>query len=418
MDKVVLAYSGGLDTSVAIRWLHENYNLEVVTLTIDLGANDRDLETIKERAISIGAIKAEVIDAKDIFVKHFVFPALQAGAIYEGKYPLATALARPLIASLLVDVAHEEGASYVAHGCTGKGNDQVRFDVATAALAPDLKVIAPIREWKMSREEEIQYAIERDIPIPITAAKPYSIDQNLWGRAIECGVLEDPWAEAPEDAFEWTRDIADTPDRPTFLEIEFEGGLPVALNGERLDGVELIDRVNAIAGENGVGRIDVVENRLVGIKSREVYEAPAAVVLHAAHSALEEVTLSKDSARFKQIVAMQYADLAYNGLWFSSLHQDLAVYVASSQRHVTGTVRVKLLKGACQINGRKSPYSLYSHSLATYDRSDTFDSSAAEGFISIYGLPLRTQSRVQELRESAEALGLMPAKAETREQAR
>ncbi|MCL5960980.1 MAG: argininosuccinate synthase [Chloroflexi bacterium] len=418
VDKVVIAYSGGLDTSVAIRWLRDNYNLEVVTLTIDLGANDRDLETIRDRAMSIGAVKAVVIDAKDIFVKHFVFPALQAGALYEGKYPLATALARPLIASLLVDVAREESAGAVAHGCTGKGNDQVRFDVATAALAPDLKVIAPIREWKMSREEEIEYAVRRNIPIPVTAANPYSIDQNLWGRAIECGALEDPWAEAPVDAFEWTRNIGDAPDEPTYLEIDFEQGIPTALNGERLGGVALVERLNDIAGRNGVGRIDLVENRLVGIKSREVYEAPAALTLHEAHQALEEVTLSKESARFKQIVAAQYADLVYNGQWFSSLHQDLAVYVASSQRHVTGSVRLRLHKGTCQAVGRRSPYSLYNRSLATYDRGDTFDSDAAEGFISIYGLPLRTQARVQMLRESAEALGLMPGRAEGQERAK
>ena len=408
MEKVVLAYSGGLDTSVAIRWLRENYNLDVVTLTVDLGANDRDLVATRDKAMTIGAVKAKVVDAKDIFVKHFVFPALQAGALYEGKYPLATALARPLIAKLLVDVAREENACAIAHGCTGKGNDQVRFDIATAALAPDLKVIAPIREWRMSREEEIEYAMRHGIPVPVTAENPYSIDQNLWGRSIECGVLEDPWAEPPEDAFEWTKSVANAPDEPTYVEIEFERGIPVALDGERMGGVELITRLHDLAGENGVGRIDMVENRLVGIKSREVYEAPAAVTLHEAHRALEEVTLSKESIRFKETVAAHYADLVYNGLWFSSLHQDLAVYVASSQRHVTGTVRVKLHKGTCKAVGRRSPHSLYSRSLATYDRGDTYDYDAAEGFISIYGLPLRTQARVQMLRESAEALGLMP----------
>lgn len=413
MDKVVLAYSGGLDTSVAIKWLYDHYGLQVVTLTVDLGANDRDLDAIRDKAMAIGAIKAKVVDAKDIFVKHFVFPALQAGALYEGKYPLATALARPLIAKLLVDVAREEGASAVAHGCTGKGNDQVRFDIATAALAPDLKVIAPIREWRMSRDEEIEYAAKHGIPIPVTAENPYSIDQNLWGRSIECGVLEDPWAEPPEDAFEWTKSVANTPDEPTYVEIQFERGIPVALDGERMSGVELIMKLHELAGNNGVGRIDMVENRLVGIKSREVYEAPAAVTLHEAHRALEEVTLSKESVRFKEIVASHYADLVYNGLWFSSLHQDLAVYVASSQRHVTGSVRVKLHKGTCKATGRRSAYSLYNHSLATYDRGDTYNYDAAEGFISIYGLPLRTQARVQMLRESAESLGLLPETAET-----
>ncbi|MBI4317470.1 MAG: argininosuccinate synthase [Chloroflexi bacterium] len=415
VEKVVLAYSGGLDTSVAIRWLYEKYDVEVVTLTVDLGANDRDLETIKERAMKIGAIRAHLVDAKEIFVNHFIFPALQAGAIYEGQYPLATALARPLIAKLLVDVAREEGAGFVAHGCTGKGNDQVRFDVATAALAPDLKVIAPIREWKMSREEEIEYAARHDIPVPTTIASPYSIDQNLWGRSIECGVLEDPWVEPPEEVYAWTRNPAATPDEPLYVDVEFERGVPIALNGEPMDGVSLIGHLNRLAGEQGVGRVDHVENRLVGIKSREVYEAPAAITLHAAHQALEALTLSKDSARFKTIVAAQYADLVYNGLWFSSLHQDLAAYVASSQRYVKGTVRMKLFKGTCSPAGRVSPNSLYSHSLATYDRGDAFDYKAAEGFIKLWGLPLKTQARVQMLGQGAEAQGILPPKVDGQE---
>lgn len=412
MEKVILAYSGGLDTSVAIKWLGEKYGLEVVTLTIDLGANDRDLESIREKAIKIGAVKAIVIDAKKIFVRHFIFPALQAGALYEGEYPLATALARPLIAKLLVDVARDESAKAVAHGCTGKGNDQVRFDVTVAALAPDLQVIAPIREWKMSREEEIEYAIERGIPVPVTVSSPYSIDQNLWGRSIECGTLEDPWVEPPADVFQWTADPDKAPDEPTYVEIEFDRGTPVAVNGEKMDGVSLITALNKLGGQQGVGRIDMVENRLVGIKSREVYEAPAAVILHKAHQALEALTLSKDSIRFKAIVAQHYADLIYNGLWFSSLHQDIAAYVASSQRNVSGTIRLKLFKGVCQVVGRQSERSLYNYSLATYDRGDSFDYKAAEGFIKLWGLPLKTQAQVQMIGQGNETLSILPPKVE------
>ena len=402
MDKIVLAYSGGLDTSVAIHWLAEHYGVQVVALTIDLGAQDRSLAAIREKALRVGAVKAIVSDAKELFVSHFIWPALRAGAIYEGQYPLATALGRPLIAKLLVDVAREEGAQGVAHGCTGKGNDQVRFDVAVAALAPDLKVIAPVREWGMSREEEIAYAGQHGIPVPVTVASPYSTDENLWGRSIECGVLEDPWAEPPEEVYLWTQNPQEAPAEPRYLEIEFRQGLPVALDGEELDGVTLVSRLHALAGAHGVGRIDHLENRLVGIKSREIYEAPAAVVVHRAHQALEDMTMTKDSLRFKALVAQQYADLIYNGLWFSAFHQDLAAYVASSQRFVTGTVRLRLWRGSCQVVGRRSPLSLYSHALATYDRGDLFDHRAAEGFIRIWGLPLRTQAQVQLLGPQAE----------------
>ncbi|MGQ9675776.1 MAG: argininosuccinate synthase [Chloroflexota bacterium] len=408
MQKVVLAYSGGLDTSVAIRWLQEQYGVEVIALTVDLGAQDKDLDRIREKALKIGAVKALVIDAKDLFVKYFVFPALRAGAVYEGKYPLATALARPLIAKLLVDVARQEGASAVAHGCTGKGNDQVRFDVAVTALAPDLKVVAPMRDWKMSREEEMEYAAERGIPVPTTVASPYSTDENLWGRSIECGVLEDPWTEPPEDVFIWTKSPASAPDTPTYLEIGFEKGIPVSLDGQMMDGVSLIYALHEIGGKHGVGRIDHIENRLVGIKSREVYEAPAAVILHEAHRCLEDLTLTKDVARFKALVAQEYSDLIYNGLWFSPLHQDLAAFVASSQRYVTGTVRVKLFKGSCQAVGRKSPLSLYNIGLATYDKGDLFDYRAAEGFINIWGLPLRTQARAQILGGAVDVPEIMP----------
>jgi len=418
VDKVVLAYSGGLDTSVAIPWLHEHYGLEVIAVTVDIGGSERDLAATREKALRTGASAAYVVDAKDLFVRHFVFPALQAGAIYEGTYPLATALARPLIAKILVDYARQEGATAVAHGCTGKGNDQVRFDVSVGALAPDLRIIAPVREWHWTREEEIAYAREHGIPVPITASSPYSIDENLWGRSIEAGALEDPWVEPPDDVWAWTTDPARAPDTPAYVEIEFERGIPVALDGERLDGVTLIERLNALAGAHGVGRLDHVENRLVGIKSREVYEAPAAVVLHAAHTELERLTLSKDQARFKALVAAQLADLIYNGLWFSAHHQDLAAYVASSQRYVTGTVRVQLYKGHCRVVGRVSPYSLYSRSLATYEKGDAFSHSAAVGFIELWGLPLRTQASVQPLRPgAAEAPESLPAPATSGEEA-
>ncbi len=397
MATVVLAYSGGLDTSVAIRWIKEKYDLDVIALTIDVG-NERDLAAIAERATKIGAVKALIVDGRADFVRYFVLPALQAGAIYEGQYPLATALARPLIARLLVEVAREEGAVAVAHGCTGKGNDQVRFDVSINTLAPDLKIIAPVREWSMTRDNEIAYAAEHNIPITATNASPYSFDQNLWGRSAECGILEDPWAEPPEDVYAWT----DNPDtaqalEPTYLEITFEHGVPIALNGEEIDGVTLIESLNKQAGKYGIGRIDHVENRLVGIKSREVYEAPAAVVLHTAHRALETLTLSRDQVRFKETVAAEYARLIYNGQWYSALHQDLAAYVQSTQRFVSGTIRVKLARGNCAVVGRKSQHSLYSHGLATYDSGDQFDHNAALGFIKIWALPLSTQAQAQLL---------------------
>ena len=393
-DKVILAYSGGLDTSAAIRWLKEKYKVDVVAVTIDVG-NERDFSAIRQKALGVGAIKAVVIDAKKTFVDHFVFPSLLADAVYEGQYPLATALSRPLMAKLLVDVAREEGASSVAHGCTGKGNDQVRFEVSINALAPDIKIIAPAREWGMTRQETIKYAERHNIPIPITVASPYSIDENLWGKSIECGVLENPWAEPPEDAYTWTKSAAKTPNKPSYIEIGFAEGIPISLDGQELDGVSLLQRLNELAGEHGVGRIDHIENRLVGIKSREIYEAPAATVLLQAHQALEAMTLAKDQLRFKQKVATEYADLIYNGLWFTRFHQDLAAYVKSTQRFVTGVVRVKLFKGTSAVVGRKSPYSLYNLGLATYDKGDKFDQSASVGFIQIWGLPVRNQAQVQ-----------------------
>jgi len=393
-DKVVLAYSGGLDTSVAVKWLEERYSSKVITLTVDIG-NVPDFEVIRQKALKVGAIKALVVDAKETFIKSFVFPALQADAVYEGQYPLATALGRPLIAQLLVGTAKKEGATVVAHGCTGKGNDQVRIDVGVAALAPELKVIAPARAWNMTREQTIDYAQAHNIPVPITRASPYSIDENLWGRSIECGVLEDTWNEPPEDVFLWTKSPEKTPARPAYLEIGFDKGIPVSLDGKKLDGVALVQRVHDLAGQHGIGRIDHIENRLVGIKSREVYEAPAAVVLLKAHQALEDLVLAKEQLRFKARVAAEYADLIYNGLWFTGMRQDLAAYVASTQRYVTGTIRVKLFKGNCQIVGRKSSYSLYDYSLATYDKGDAFDQSASPGFIHIWGLSARTQAKAQ-----------------------
>jgi len=395
MEKIVLAYSGGLDTSVAVKWLQEKMGYEVVTLTVNLGT-DEDLEAIADKALQIGASKAVVIDAREVFVGHFVWPALKAGAMYEGQYPLATALARPLIARLLVDVALEEGATAVAHGCTGKGNDQVRFDVAVAALAPQLKVVAPMRKGMgMTREEEMEYARQKGIPVPTTPKSPYSTDENLWGRSIECGVLEEPWAEPPAEVYAWTVDPSQAPAEATYLEIGFEAGVPVKINGQSKSGVELIGELNRLGGSSGVGRIDMVENRLIGLKSREIYEAPAAVILHTAHRALEDLTLSKEAARFKAKAALVYADLIYNGLWFSTFHQDLAAYVASTQRYVSGEVRLKLRQGSVWVVGRRSPFSLYNLALATYDKEDAFDHQAAVGFIKIWGLPMRTQAESQ-----------------------
>jgi argininosuccinate synthase len=391
MKKVVLAYSGGLDTSVAVAWLREQFEVEVVTLTVDVGGGSLR-EGVERRAMSAGASRAYVVDARERFVTDFVWPHLQANALYQGAYPLATALARPLIAQLLVEVASKEGADAVAHGCTGKGNDQVRFDVAVHALDPGLEVVAPMRVGMgLTRDQEIDYAAERGIEIPITKASPYSIDVNLWGRSIETGVLEDPWASPPADVYEWTVDPSAAPD-PVEILLAFEGGVPVSLDGERLDPVALVDRVSALAGEHGVGRVDHVEDRLVGIKSREVYEAPAAAVLHTAHRALESLTLTKDTLRFNRLVADELARLTYDGLWFSALHRDLRSYVASSQRVVSGDVRIRLDHGSASVAGRRSPLSLYDKNLATYDEGDAFDHASAVGFIEIFGLPLRVEA--------------------------
>jgi argininosuccinate synthase len=397
-DKIVLAYSGGLDTSVAIRWLKEDRGYDVIALTVDVGM-DRSREELQSRAMAAGAVQYVWRDAQEIFIRQFAFPALMTGARYQGHYPLATALSRPLIAREMVAVAKAEGATAVAHGCTGKGNDQVRLDVSVQALAPGLKIVAPLREWEMDRESEIAYAEQHSIPINVTRASPYSIDENLWGRSIETGVLEDPWIEPPADVYAWTNSPADAPTDPAYVEIGFESGIPVSLDGKETNPVMLVRLLNALAGEHGVGRIDSVEDRLVGIKSREIYEAPAGIALLTAHEALESLTLSKEQRRLKAHIAQEYADLVYNGLWFSAHHHDLAAYVQSTQRHVSGIVRVKLHKGVATAVGRKSPKSLYDFSLATYDKGDTFDRNAAVGFINIWGLPVRVQAQAQTLGE-------------------
>lgn len=393
-EKIVLAYSGGLDTSVAVRWLKEEGGYEVIALTVDVGMQ-RQREEAQSRALTAGAAKFVWREAQETFVRHFAFPALATGARYQGRYPLATALSRPLIAREMVEVARAEGATAVGHGCTGKGNDQVRLEVSVQALAPELRIVAPVRDWEMDREGEIAYAQEHSIPVPVTRDSPYSIDENLWGRSIECGVLEDPWQEPPADVYEWTVASEKAPDAPAYVEIGFERGLPVSLDGRETDPVSLVLRLNELAGEHGVGRVDMVEDRLVGIKSREIYEAPAAVTLLTAHEALEQLTLSKDQQRLKARIAQEYAELIYNGLWFTAHHQDLAAYVQSTQRHVTGSVRVRLHKGAATVVGRKSPRSLYDFSLATYDKADQFDRTAAPGFIHIWGLPVRVQAQAQ-----------------------
>jgi len=391
MKKVVLAYSGGLDTSVAVAWLREQHDAEVVTLTVDVGGGSLR-PGVEARAMSAGASRAYVVDARERFVTDFVWPHLQAGALYQGAYPLATALARPLIAQLLVEVAQREGADAVAHGCTGKGNDQVRFDVAVHALDPGLEVVAPMRVGMgLTREQEIDYAEARGIEIPITKQSPYSIDVNLWGRSCETGVLEDPWVTPPEDAYEWTVPPSAAPD-PVEVTIAFEGGVPVSIDGERLPAADLVERLNALGGAHGVGRIDHLEDRLVGIKSREIYEAPAATILHAAHHALEGLTLTKDTLRFDRLVADELSRLIYDGLWFSALSRDLRAYALSSQRVVSGEVRLRLDHGSAVLTGRRSPLSLYDKDLATYDEGDAFDHASAIGFIEIFGLPLRVEA--------------------------
>ena len=396
-EKIILAYSGGLDTSVMVPWIKEKYGYDVVTYTCDLGQGE-DIQKIREKALKTGAVEAIAEDARAIFVDRFVFPALMAGALYEGKYPLATALGRPLIAKLMVDVARKHNAKAVAHGCTGKGNDQVRFDVTFQTLAPDLKIVAPVREWSLTRPESIEYCRKHNIPVEAKPESPYSIDQNLFGRSVEAGLLEDPWDEPPEGAYAWTTDPRQAPNEPEYIDIEWEHGMPIGLDGSKIDGVTLIEKLNRLAGRHGIGRIDHVENRLVGIKSREIYEAPGAVLLHEAHRELETLCLTKQAARFKTMISQEYADLIYNGLWFSGFHNDLWAFVASNQRYVDGVTRVKMYKGKATVVGRKSDHSLYSKKLATYDSGSDYDQSAAQGFIKIHGLSQQTQARQQILK--------------------
>ncbi|EAD4936008.1 argininosuccinate synthase, partial [Listeria monocytogenes] len=388
----VLAYSGGLDTSVAIQWLVES-GYEVIACCLDVGEG-KNLDFIKEKAITVGASESYTIDAKEEFAEDFALIALQAHAYYEGKYPLISALSRPLIAKKLVEVARQEGASAIAHGCTGKGNDQVRFEVAIHALAPDLKVVSPVRDWKWSREEEINYAKEHNIPVPIDLDNPFSIDQNLWGRSNECGVLENPWTTPPEAAYDLTVSLEDAPDTPDIVEITFDAGIPISLNGENMSLANLILTLNEIAGKHGVGRIDHIENRLVGIKSREVYECPAAVTLITAHKELEDLTFVREVAHFKPIIEQKISETIYNGLWFSPLTEALVAFLKSTQKFVNGTIRVKLFKGHAIVEGRKSPNSLYDENLATYTSSDTFDQDAAVGFIKLWGLPTKVSAEV------------------------
>jgi argininosuccinate synthase len=394
-EKVVLAYSGGLDTSVSIKWIQEKYGYDVIALCLEVGEG-KDLQAIKDKALKVGAIKSIVIDAKEMLASQYILPALKANALYEGKYPLSSALSRPLIAKLLVEIAEQEGAVAVAHGCTGKGNDQVRFEVSIQALNPALKVIAPVREWGMTRDEEIAYAKEKGIPVPVDLDNPFSIDANIWGRACEAGILENPWVEAPEEAYEWTNPIHLTPDEPEYVDIEFEQGVPVALNGEKISLVQLIETLNAIGGKHGVGRIDHIENRLVGIKSREIYENPAALILINAHKELEFLTLPREVSQFKSLVDQQMAKLIYDGLWYSPLKNALDAFVEETQKAVSGTIRVKLHKGTQMVVGRKSLNSLYDEKLATYTKGDMFDHNAAVGFIKLWGLSTKTYAQVHQ----------------------
>lgn len=387
--KVVLAYSGGVDTSVCIPYLKHEWGVEeVITLAADLGQGD-ELDPIREKALKSGATESLVVNAIESFVKDYAFPAIQANALYENQYPLSTALARPLIAKLLVDAAEEYGADAVAHGCTGKGNDQVRFDVSISALNPNLKVLTPAREWGMSREETIAYGERFGIEPPVKKSSPYSIDKNLLGRAIEAGILEDPWAEPPEDVFTMTKAIAETPNEPEYVEIGFDAGIPTTVNGKSLDPISLITELNQIVGNHGIGRIDMIENRLVGIKSREIYETPAMSVLIQAHRDLESLTLTADLIHYKRGLEETYSKLVYNGLWYSPLKDCLDAFIQKSQERVSGTVRVKLFKGSSIVAGRKSVHSIYSPDLATYGAEDQFDHKAAEGFVYVWGLPTR-----------------------------
>ncbi|MFW6264538.1 MAG: argininosuccinate synthase [Bacillota bacterium] len=402
INKIVLAYSGGLDTSIAIKWLKEKYDAEVIAYSANVGqVGVESWDVIEEKGYQTGASKVYIDDLQDEFIREYVFKGLKAGALYEGKYPLATAYSRPLITKKMVEIAHENGADAVAHGCTGKGNDQVRFDVSFRALDPDLEIIAPLRFWEFkTRNQEIDYALANDIPIKATKDNPYSLDSNLWGIAIECGVLENPWNEPPEDAYLWTTSPEKAPDEAEYLTITFEKGVPVQINGEDYSPVDLVRTLNEIGSKHGVGRIDMVENRLVGIKSREIYEAPGAVILTTAHQHLEDLTMDRETLHFKYQISEKYSMLLYQGLWFSPLRDAFDAFVDQTQKNVTGEVKLKLYKGNATVVGRKSKSSLYKYDLATYDEADVFDHKSAEGFIKLWGLPTQVANQVDRENES------------------
>ena len=393
-EKCVLAYSGGLDTSVCIQWLINERNLDVITLLVDVGQDCADLEFARQKALNCGAIESIVMDVRDEFCEDMCCKAIAANGLYENKYPLLSALSRPLISAKLVEVAHKYGATYIAHGCTGKGNDQVRFEVSVQALDPDLKVIAPVRVWDLhTRPQEIAFAEAHGIPVAAKNGKPYSIDDNLWGRAIECGVLEDPWNEPPADIWETTADLADCPDTPEDVIVGFEGGKPCSLDGEKMSVQDVIVKLDAIAGRNGYGRLDQIENRLVGIKSRECYEVPGGLALITAHKALEDLCLERELLHYKLGLEHKWAELVYYGLWFSPLKKALDAFFASTQTLVTGEVKLRFIKGTCTVVGRRSEYSLYDYNLATYDEGDTFNRDSAAGFIEQWGLPSKVWAK-------------------------
>ncbi len=394
--RLVLAYSGGLDTSVAIRWLTENKGYDVVACAIDIGqAAPGEMDRVRQRGLDCGAVESVVVDARNEFADEFVAPAIASNALYMGKYPLVSALSRPLITRHLVATARESGATAIAHGCTGKGNDQVRFEVTAMAIAPDLTVEAPIREWGLTRDAAIEWANERGVPIPVKKASPYSIDENLWGRTAECGILEDPWESPPEEVFERSASLTDAPDEVEEMVLTFRDGIPVAVDGKELDLATLVAEVDRRAGAHGVGRIDMLEDRLVGIKSREIYECPGAITLLTAHRDLEDLCLEQELAQEKRGLEGRYAQLIYNGLWFTPLKTALDAFFASSQRFVSGDVRMAMFKGSAWVAGRRSERGLYDHDLATYDASDRFDHTQAEGFVKLWGLPTKVWSRRQ-----------------------
>jgi len=397
-NRIILAYSGGLDTSFSIKWIQEKYDAEVVTMTADVGQGD-DLKTIEEKALAIGALRHHSLDVRDEFARDYIFPAIKANALYQGKYPVSTSLARPLIASKLVEIARKENATGVAHGCTGKGNDQVRFDITIKALAPDLKIVAPIREYNLSRAQELEYLREHGITLPFQVNKTYSVDQNLWGRSIEAGDLEDPMNEPPEAAFEWTASAEAAPDEAQYITIEFERGVPCSVNDRMMGPAGLIELLNKLGGKHGIGRIDHMEDRLVGIKSREVYECPAASLILEAHKDLEKAVLTRHQFLFKNRIEAEWAFLVYAGLWLEPLKRDLDSFIDSTQQRVTGQVRLKLYKGGLRVVGRRSVYSLYDKNLATYGAETTFDQSLARGFIELWGLPTTAANMVEKRRE-------------------